>query len=257
MTYNLRMHPPRLFCPQLAVGEVTLDKAEARHALRSLRLRAGDAVTLFDGRGGLAHATLAAPSDQAKTKGARKRANQTAVTVIGIERVPPQQRTLTLVVAGCKGPRLDWLIEKCTELGTTRIVLAEFARSVVNVSTSHLDKLRRSAIEACKQCGRTWLPELEAGLDLTAAISQNQPDTLLVAHPTDDAAPLGEFLRRQPTPTGETTAVIGPEGGLTPEELDLLADRGAVSVRLGNHILRTETAAVAVAAGWAAHAVSR
>ena len=250
------MHPPRLFCPQLAIGDVTLDEAEARHALRSLRLRAGDAVTLFDGRGGLAHATLTAPADQAKTKGARKRAPQTAVVVTAIEHVPQPRRTLTLIVAGCKGPRLDWLIEKCTELGTTRIVLAEFARSVVNVGASHLDKLRRSAIEACKQCGRAWLPELNAGPDLATAIGQSQADTLLVAHPTEKSTPLGEFLQQQPTRTGETTTVIGPEGGLTDDEVNRLVERGAVAVRLGEHILRTETSAVAVAASWAACAVS-
>jgi hypothetical protein len=79
-------------------------------------------------------------------------------------------RTLTLLVAACKGPRLDFLVEKCTELGVTRLVLTEFTRGVVHIGRRHAEKLRRTAIAAGKQCGRSWLPEIEAEMDLPAAL---------------------------------------------------------------------------------------
>ncbi len=171
MLYNPLVHEPWLFCPDLRTGPLVIDDTEARHALGSLRLRAGDALTLFDGRGHIARAALAiheSPTAAARAHQSKRRQGA-AVVVESISDVPAQDRTLTLLVAACKGPRLDWLIEKCTELGVTRIVLTEFARSVVHTGPQHTEKLRRTAIEACKQCGRAWLPLIETGVTLANA----------------------------------------------------------------------------------------
>jgi 16S rRNA (uracil1498-N3)-methyltransferase len=166
---------------------------------------------------------------------------------------PPPSATLTLIAAACKGARLTWMLEKLTELGTTEIVIAEFERSVVHASAAHEKKLRRTALEAGKQSQRAWLPEVRCGATLADAVPGSPGGSLIVAHPSPDAPPLTSRLHGQVLPESCFTAVVGPEGGLTEAELALLLDRGGGLVRLAPHILRVETAAVAVAANWAAH----
>ena len=257
--YNIPMQPPRFYCPQLQIGEIKLADAETWHALHSLRLHDGDAITLFDGQGHLAQATLriddhtqiASPMTK---KQDRKHRRQAITIVTTIDAIPPPTRTLTLLAPGCKGSRLNWLVEKCTELGVTRIWFTEYTRSVVRVGPSHLQKLRRTALEACKQCGRLWLPEIEAGRKLQSAITLPSDTALLVAQPADQATALGHWFQ-QNNATHHITAVIGPEGGLTAEELELLLTAGGQLIRLGENMLRIETAAVAIAANWVAKQV--
>lgn len=239
------MHIPRFYVSELREPLTVLPEAEARHARSSLRLVNGDEVELFDGRGGLAAGVVEAPGAIGKARG--KTAPQLSVRVRDIRRESAPQRTLTLIVAGCKGARLDWMIEKCTELGVTRIILAEFERSVVRVSPGHTDRLLRTAIEACKQCGRNWLPELEAGATLLDA-AKPAISRLLVCEPGQPSESLPAALA---TGGSAVTAVIGPEGGLTAAELDSLDQLGGLRVRLAEHVLRIETAAVCVASIWA------
>ncbi|HPC20990.1 MAG TPA: RsmE family RNA methyltransferase [Phycisphaerae bacterium] len=261
----------RLYCPNLEPGFFRLPDSEAAHALKSRRLRAGDSVVLFNGRGAYARARLCPLGNGAyapagtrefgvpveRLKNRRAPAVLAEVTVI--EQAPPPTDTLELVVAGCKGPRLDWLVEKCTELGVTRLVLAEFERSVVRVGPTHVHNLERTAIEACKQCGRLWLPEISAGLPLSAAIGhglaldRGQADSSARRMAFADPAatlPLGRWL--ESAARGNVTVVVGPEGGLTPAEIDELSGGGAQAVRLAEHVLRVETAAIAVASVCAA-----
>ncbi|MBU0638802.1 MAG: 16S rRNA (uracil(1498)-N(3))-methyltransferase [Planctomycetes bacterium] len=251
------MSHPRLFCPTLTAGVLTLQETESHHALHSRRLRPGDPVLLFDGRGHDAEGSICdaedQPAAQPTSRRPRKRGRSTCVRVAEVRYVPPPDRQLTLLVAGCKGPRLTWLVEKCTELGVIELVFIEFERSVVRVGPKHLEKLRRTAIEACKQCGRLWLPEINARGKLTALVPEAADGDLLVAHPAADAMPLGKWLHEHRTLTSEFSVVIGPEGGLTPSELDFLKTSGGRLVRLSEHVLRVETAAVAAAAHWAAY----
>lgn len=233
--------PPRFYALHLTVGAVPLDPDESHHALSSLRLRPGAPVELFDGRGRAARGVLEA------TTGKRERTAIVRVDQLADGAPPPPP--LTLYVAGCKGPRLSWLVEKTTELGATRLAFTEFDRSVVRVSAGHAEKLTRVAIAAAKQSGRMWLPTITTG----TAIGDLRPDAdhLVVAHPTPGGPSLSEWLAAT-APTG-LTVVIGPEGGLTDEELERLEAVPAATVRLGRHTLRIETAAVAVAAAWALH----
>jgi 16S rRNA (uracil1498-N3)-methyltransferase len=239
---------PWFYCAELHVGEVVLSDAETRHVRGSRRLRAGDTLTLFDGAGQVAQGALV--SDAAPS--ARRKRGATCARIEAVQVVPPPGRTLTLVVPGCKGARLDWLAEKCTELGVTRLVLSDFERSVVRVGPQHLDKLRRIAIEACKQCRRAWLPEIAAAGSLTAAHPACDPGALLVAHLDEAARPLGAALAGSALLGAHVVGVIGPEGGLTSTEMDYLRSRGGTLVWLGAHVLRVETAALALAACWAA-----
>jgi 16S rRNA (uracil1498-N3)-methyltransferase len=243
------MSERRLYCANLTPGVVTLDEAESRHALQSLRLRAADDVMLFDGRGRLAHGILE-PDEHAGRRRPRRTARLT------VERVlcePPPSRTLTLIVAGCKGPRLTWMTEKLTELGTTRIVIADFERSVVHAGKAHAVRLSRTAIEAAKQSQRVWLPEIICGVTLVEAVDRRQPGALVVAHPAREAPSLSSRLPAHELGERDLTAVVGPEGGLTEAEIAMLSEANGELVRLAPHILRVETAAISIAANWASH----
>jgi 16S rRNA (uracil1498-N3)-methyltransferase len=250
------MSTPRFYCVELTPGLIPLDESESRHALQSLRLRAGDEVTLFDGRGRLAHGVLQDDdSATAEQKPRRRGMPRARRALVAIERVlceSPPDRTLTLIVAGCKGARLTWMVEKLTELGTTRVTIAQFDRSVVRVGPAHARKLRRTAIEAAKQAQRVWLPEIGCGLTLEAAVADLPAGPLLVAHPQDEATPLSSRLLGHGPRHAHWTAVVGPEGGLTEDEVRLLSEAGGELVRLSPTILRVETAAVSLAANWAA-----
>jgi 16S rRNA (uracil1498-N3)-methyltransferase len=274
---NIPVRPPWFHCADLRAGVVELDDAESHHALASLRLETGAPLVLFDGAGCVADATLEpnrAALGARRSRGWRGASRVARVTQIRF--VPPPERTLTLIVAGCKGDRLSFLIEKCTELGVSRIVLARFERSIVHTGERHAEKLLRTALEACKQCRRAWIPEITAGSRLPDAVAAARtltrriaaqrsgpesgatssvpdpacPPVLIVCHPAPDVPPLGEWLHTARPP--RLVAVIGPEGGLSPGEVESLRSRRAEFLRLAEHILRVETAAIAVAAAWAA-----
>lgn len=237
------MDTPRFYVSELREPTVVLPQAETRHAILSLRLSAGDEIELFDGRGGAARAVLVGNPEKSRGKAART----VSVQLGEIRREPPPSRTLTLISAGCKGARLDWLIEKTTELGVTRIVLAEFERSVVHIRADQAEKLQRTAIEACKQSGRNWLPEIVAGV--RALDAAREPAELFVC----DLGAAVSYRSNEKPETAQTAFIVGPEGGLMESELAAFRSAGAQFVRLAEHVLRVETAAVCAAAQWAGH----
>lgn len=171
-----------------------------------------------------------------------------------VRQAPAPTRSVSLVVAACKGPRLDWLVEKITELGVSRLILTDFDHSVVRVGPQHLDRLNRVALETCKQCRRAWRPRLELAPSPLDAAAARRDAALLVAHRQDEAPPLGVWLAQHGQAATDCVAVVGPEGGLSLHELDALRHAGGKFVRLGEHVLRVETAALAVAATWANYA---
>ncbi len=248
----------RFFCPELNGETATLDAEESRHARRSLRLSAGDQVELFDGRGRVATGSIVDTTAGRSSKAQAR--SPVTVAISHVDQAQPPPRRLTLIVAACKGPRLSWLVEKCTELGAAELHFADFERSVVHVGDGQIEKLRRTAVEACKQCGRVWLPALHAGggpLQLCARMTSERseppyprPAALFVAHPGAEAEPLARLLA-DGAAVSRTVAVIGPEGGLTENELDGFHKAGGRVVTLAPHVLRVETAAAAVAAIWA------
>ncbi len=251
------MSEPRFHCAKLAPGLVTLDESESKHALQSLRLRPGDDVILFDGQGRMAHGILRSDDDAAGTRkprsGGAAKGRRARVAVERVLCESPPTRTLALIVAGCKGSRLTWMVEKLTELGATHIVIATFERSIVRVGSAHARKLGRTAIAAAKQSQRIWLPEITCGVTLADSLAGLPAGTLLVAHPADRAPPLFNRLHAHDLAEQHLTAVVGPEGGLAEAEIALLAEAGGELVRLAPTILRVETAAISLAANWAAH----
>jgi 16S rRNA (uracil1498-N3)-methyltransferase len=163
---------------------------------------------------------------------------------LGSPRSSPALRSLTLLTAAPKGDRFRWLVEKATELGVTRLIPISTERSVVSPGQSKLHKLEQTVIAACKQSGRNWLLPIDELRTLPEAL-QKLPATeqLLAAHPKGQD--LAEWTSN---PECGCTVIVGPEGGFTDEECTLLLSANARVVSLGETILRTETAAIALAA---------
>jgi 16S rRNA (uracil1498-N3)-methyltransferase len=221
-------------------GRAELVGDEARHLARVLRAAIGDAVAVFDGRGSEWPARV--------TSIGRDR--------VGLDVGPPLAAAapplpLTLAVALPKGDRQKWLVEKLTELGCARLVPLVTTRGVAEATPAAIERLGRAAIEACKQCGRTTLLEIAPPATLAAMLADRDPGALaLVADPAGES--LGTLLAGH---TGAVLALVGPEGGFTAEELAAAEAAGWRRVSLAPHILRVETAAIALAAVMAAYAV--
>ena len=215
-------------------GQAVLVDDEARHLARVLRAKVGDEVRAFDGSG------LEWPA-RVVTIG------RDQVTLAVGESLPAQTATgprLTLAVALPKGDRQKWLVEKLTELGTARLVPLVTHRGVAEATPSAVGRLQRGVIEACKQCGRNTLMEIGAAATLETLSALLPSDAIrLLAHPGGRA--FDEFVRPD---AHDIVAAVGPEGGFTDEEIASAERGGFQRVSLGPHILRIETAAIAIAA---------
>jgi 16S rRNA (uracil1498-N3)-methyltransferase len=161
-----------------------------------------------------------------------------AVTASRLTRVP-----LTLAVALPKGERQKWLVEKLTELGVERLVPLATTRGVAEATPAAVERLSRGVIEACKQCGRDGLMQIGGPKGVAEVVGDaGSGAVLLVAD--RDGAPLQEIA----TAGNLVVALVGPEGGFTAEELATVEAAGGRRVSLGPHVLRVETAAIALAA---------
>ena len=220
---------------QPAGDRAVLEGDEARHLTRVLRAKVGDMVSLFDGRG---HEW---PARVASLGRDRVELDTTEPTVDPVPIAIP----LTLAVALPKGDRQKWMVEKLTELGAARLVPLETTRGVAEATASAQARLERVVIEACKQCGRNTLMEIAAGHPLKRLLAEVPAGAcVVIAHP--DGTPLD--VAAIPTTATEIIALVGPEGGFTDEELGVADRAGVIRISLGPHILRVETAAIALAA---------
>lgn len=214
-------------------GRAVLTGDEARHLARVMRCAVGDEVVVFDGRGSSWRARVA-------TIGRDEVGLELGATVTGscVPSVP-----LTLAVALPKGERQKWLVEKLTELGVARLVPLTTTRGVAEATPAAVERLARGVIEACKQCGRDTLMEIPPPRSV-AEIARDPGDGARLVVADRDGGPF-EPATAEGRPI---IAVVGPEGGLTPEELATLEAAGGRRVPLGPHVLRVETAAIALAA---------
>jgi 16S rRNA (uracil1498-N3)-methyltransferase len=215
----------------LAPGAVTLSGAEAHHLAVVCRVRAGDAVCLFNGDGYQYPATVTDVSRRS-----------VAVHVDCVEKVDRELGFRLEVAAPLpKGDRAEFLVEKLTELGVTHYVPLRTRRSVIDPRAGKIDKLHRQVIEASKQCGRNVLLKVEP---VTAwddyCRRPDLPEGRWLADPEGEYAPLSN--RRG------IAIAIGPEGGFTSEEIDAARKSNWRLTGLGKRVLRVETAAVALAA---------
>lgn len=231
---------PRLFVdgPLRAGTLIELPERAAHHALRVLRLRESDPVTLFDGRGGEWEATL--------TGG--------ATAAVGEWRDVEREARLrvTLVQGVSAGERMDLTVQKTTELGVAAIQPVLARKSVVRIAGARADARaehwRRVAIAACEQCGRNRVPEVLAPVPL-AEYCRSPSGALRLLLAPDGQTTLSAAAARG---SGPITLAVGPESGFDPAEEASLAHAGFLLVRLGARVLRTETAAPAALAALAA-----
>lgn len=221
-----------------------LEGDEARHCVDVMRLRAGDEIVVFDGRGHEIQGTIA-----------EARREQVVVTPRLSGTIPPLATTLTLVQAIPKGKNMDLIVQKATELGVNRIVPVVSQRTVVRLEPDEAArkqaKWQRVAIEASKQCGQNWLPEVQPPQPLDQALQRlGSHELKLIAALEMDARPLREVFSSR---GGDAEAAarpasalicIGPEGDFTPAEANAARALGCQPVSLGPIILRTETAAI-------------
>ncbi len=231
------MVPPRFYHPVLALGDAELSPVEARHAAGARRLRAGDAVTLFDGRGSEADARLV-----------RVASGTIVVHVDAVRAMPPAAVcALTLAVSPPKQARQDDLIEKCTELGVRAVWPLRAERSVAEAAAGRLERWRRVSIAAAKQSQQAWLPEIREAATLAEVLTAAGAfERIVLADPSPDAPALSAWLDQHPG-VGSILALIGPEGGFTDAERSVAIAAGAAPCRLTPTILRVETAAIALA----------
>jgi 16S rRNA (uracil1498-N3)-methyltransferase len=237
---------PRLYCPiSLHTADlIDLPSAVAHHASRVLRLREGDAVTLFNGEGGEFEARLT-----------RIEARLVSVTVgkyHEVERESPLKITLLQGLAGAE--RMDYVIQKAVEMGVATIAPVTMARSVTRLDAARAGKRAEHwhsvIVASCEQCGRNRLPLLHPLRDIDAALgSPDDPGATTGASLSLVLSPgEGKSLTAFERPSGAIRLLIGPEGGLAPEELAAAHRAGFRTVRLGPRVLRTETAGVAALA---------
>ena len=236
------MREIRLFVdvPLMPGQPFPLPREASGHALRVLRLKAGDGVTLFNGDGREYHARL--------TSADPRSASVEIESVDAPERESPLR--ITLVQSLARGEKMDWIIQKATELGVARIWPVASERSEVRLDSSRgekrLDHWRAVAIAACEQCGRNVLPQISPPEALAAK---------LAAHPADDKETRwmlqpGEAtrLRNAGSAITDVMLAVGPEGGFGDDDLGALRQAGFRALALGPRVLRTETAGLAAIA---------
>jgi 16S rRNA (uracil1498-N3)-methyltransferase len=229
---------PRFYCPPPLPqnGSFELPPDAAHHASRVLRLREGDTVQIFDGIGNECHGVIAELSG--------KRVIVGDISTANINRESPLH--ITLAQALSSSEKMDWVIQKATELGASEIQPLATERSVARLSSERAEKRvehwQQVAVAACEQCGRNVLPTIHAPIDIMAWLQQTRtsPDTKFILLPE------GAFsLSSQIKPLGNITLLIGAEGGFAPAESESALLCGFTAIRMGARVLRTETAAVA------------
>jgi 16S rRNA (uracil1498-N3)-methyltransferase len=233
--------------PPLRGGDVALPERVARQVVRVLRMRPGDPLVLFDGTGGEWEAELAtADSRDAAARLVRHRTPE----------VEPALR-LTLCQSLLKADKLEWVLQKGTELGVARFVLMVSQRVVAaereraasrrhsDAPAGKLDRWQRIVVEAAEQSGRTQVPAIEPPLPLRAVLAGSEPGVLCWEEERERT-----FLDalRGAAAGGRVRVFVGPEGGFAPAEAAAARAAGLTLASLGPRTLRSETAAVAAAA---------
>ena len=239
---------PRFFCPTpLTTGlAISLPAGAARH-VQVLRLQPGGVITLFNGEGGEFDATVTrmGRSDVEVEVGAHRAVEREAA------------RAVHLLAGITANERMDWLVEKATELGVASITPLVAERSVLKLKGERAEKKlahwQGVAVAAAEQCGRNRVPTVHAAVTLNEWLKKAPPGERWVLSLSDGTRPLAHVHNAVQSPTPATpvppvTVLSGPEGGLSPAEESAALAAGFVPVSLGPRVLRAETAPLAVLA---------
>jgi 16S rRNA (uracil1498-N3)-methyltransferase len=232
------MSLPRFYLDQpLAQGaRFNLPPGPARHAARALRLAVDDSIILFNGGGGEYTARIE-----------RIQKDDVAVSLTGFVDIERESRLRVMLAQGISsGERMDYTLQKAVELGVAAIQPIAAKRSVVKLAGERADKRvahwQGVVASACEQCGRNQVPAVSPPLTLASWLGQTSGRLLFLS-------PLADMrLADLPAPSATDWLVAGPEGGFEADEIAALHAAGAIPVRLGARVLRTETAALAALA---------
>jgi 16S rRNA (uracil1498-N3)-methyltransferase len=229
---------PRFYSPPPLPlsGTFDLPPDAAHHASRVLRLRVGDTVEIFDGIGNECQGLIADLSG--------KHVKVTGITATDTKRESPLHVVLAQALSGSE--KMDWIIQKSTELGVTEIQPLATDRSVAKLpaerTNKRLEHWQQVAISACEQCGRNVLPRIYTPLDIMVWLQQTKsiPDAKYILLPGGAAS-----LHDQAKPQGKAVLLIGAEGGFSQAESTAALQCGYIPIRLGARVMRTETATIA------------
>jgi 16S rRNA (uracil1498-N3)-methyltransferase len=223
MSHVHRFHIP---AEALADGQVVLREAEAHHALHVVRVRKGEEIALFDGQGRELTGQVSAMDRR-----------EVVADITGERNEPRPEVELILLQAWLhRDKAVEELIKRATEIGVARFRFFRSERSERPLKQN--DKWRRWAVEACKQCGRLWLPEFEIAKDLSNALD-GAPDKVLLASMDLEPVPIREAVRGQRS----LGLLIGPEGDFSDAEIEAAQSYGATPISLGRVTFRAEVAA--------------
>lgn len=224
-----RFHLP----PEAWSSEPALTGDEARHLSQVLRIRAGETINVFDGTGTRATAEVISVS------------RDRVPLCLGepIRRVLPGPH-ITLVQAITKGKTMDLIVQKAVELGVNAIQPIVTKNTVVQPGEGKSEKWRRTALEACKQCGQDTLPSIAEPLVFHEWLESCDKDGLkLIASLTDSAKSMRNILRDNQE-IQNISLLVGPEGDFTDKETELSLNKGFIPITFGPIVLRAETAAL-------------
>ena len=231
---------PRFYCPQPLEADAIVDLPDAvAHHLHVVRMQPGDALTLFDGRGGQYQASLL---DVGKKRASARVGEHQAIDV----ELP---YAITLAQGLPEGSKMDWIIEKAVELGVAAVQPLAARRSVVRLSGERLDKRHAHwegvIVAAAEQCGRNRLAQLAplADFERFIAVPDAQPRILFSPRATQSLAGWARAAGPQ-----AVSLMVGPEGGFSEGEEQAAIAAGALALSLGPRVLRTETAGLAALA---------
>ena len=226
----------------IAGSTINLNPRAAQHLLRVLRLQSGDKINVFNGRGSEFSAHIASV-----------RGDQACVAItVPYESIRESSLAITLVQGVSRGDRMDYVIQKATELGVCRIIPVLCERSVVRLderqAQARLTHRQGVAIAACEQSGRAHLPANELPVRLVEYFAHlNSSGSNSIQRVILDPEATSGFSQLPSTLAG-IELLVGPEGGLSPTEADLAKQQQFTAIRLGPRVLRTETAAAAALA---------
>ena len=230
------MHRFYMTRDQLLGDSVRFSPAQARQILRVLRMGAGSCVLAFNGSGREWEVQIVTAS----------RGEVTGRIVAEVRTPRESPLRIILLQALLKGDKMDYLVQKVTEMGVAEVVLLSTRRTVAQGS-GKVARWRRIALESAEQSGRLTIPGLRGPFPLEEYVAEPTAGPAIVLWEGERGGTLAELLEKEPHPA-EIKIVVGPEGGLEPEEVTLLKRVGFVSVSLGPRTLRAETAAVAALA---------
>jgi len=237
---------PRIYAPPVQEGKDTVELAEdtVRYLRNVLRLGRGDGILLFDGTGWEYRGLIE-----------RLEGREGTARIVARERVPlaiPVR--ITLAQALPKGDKMEFIVQKATELGVARIVPFRSARTIPrrteDRAARRLKRWRRIAAEAAEQCGRTDVPEIAEPLPFREALEQAGPEAvkILFWESEPERSVRGILKGDAARAAKEFFLVVGPEGGITGEEAEQARQAGFLTASLGRLVLRVETAALAILA---------